>query len=111
MRYSWGDDIGHFMNIMSIPPPRDATIKNCMVVEYIGKDDGSGQWKCATDTASHCPHITVAHQSLQQHVQRDMGAKDSNNDLPHVEGWHFSFHKLFSQYADVICGLFQHDEY
>ena len=71
---------------MSIPPLRDATIKNCTVVEYIGKDDGSGVWSCALDTTvSYCPHIAIAKTSLQQHIQKDMNAKDVN-PIPHVEG-------------------------
>ena len=84
-RYPWGDDNDHFMNIMSIPPPRDVTIKNCTVIEYIGKDDGSGKWSCALDSMADCPHITIARRSLQQHIQKDMNAKDVN-PRPHIEG-------------------------
>lgn len=85
LRYPWGDGINQFMNVMSIPPPRDATIKNCTVVEYVGKNDGSGKWSCALDTMSDCMHITIARRSLQQHIQKDMNAKDMN-PTPHVEG-------------------------
>ena len=67
------------MNVMSIPPPKDATIKNCTVVEYTGKNDGSGVWRCALDTTSlNCVHISIARRSLQQHIQKDMNAKDMN---------------------------------
>ena len=88
LRYPWGDSNEEFVNVMSIPPVRDATIKNCTVVEYTGKNDGSGRWRCALDTtSSKCAHITIARRSLQQHIQKDMNAKDTNDTaLSHVEG-------------------------
>lgn len=87
LRYPWGEASDEFVNVMSIPPPKDATIKNCTVVEYTGKNDGSGRWKCALDTSFNCPHISIARRSLQQHIQKDMNAEDTNvMATTHVEG-------------------------
>jgi hypothetical protein len=68
------------MNLFSVLP-RGAylSVKNRVVVEHTGKDDGDGEWKCYKDLkATDCVHIVDARHMLQKYVQGDPHAMDPN---------------------------------
>jgi hypothetical protein len=58
---------GYHTNLFSvISRTAYPTIKNRVVVEYVGDDVGSGTWKCFKDpTVVGCVHITEARSLLQ----------------------------------------------
>ncbi|KDR65237.1 hypothetical protein GALMADRAFT_50349, partial [Galerina marginata CBS 339.88] len=69
-------------NVFSVPSPGVLeSIKNRAVVEHFGDDTGSGVWRCSKDpNIRNCRHILFARDSLQQHVQMDHLATDTNTE-------------------------------
>jgi hypothetical protein len=54
-------------------------MKNRVVVEHIGNDDGDGEWKCYKDLkALDCIHIVDARHTLQKYLHGDPNATDPN---------------------------------
>ncbi|PPQ69415.1 hypothetical protein CVT26_002453 [Gymnopilus dilepis] len=55
------------------------SVKARAIVEHCGEDSGIGTWKCSRDpNQNNCCHISAARDSLQQHIQLDLSAKDVN---------------------------------
>jgi len=55
------------------------SIKNRVVVEHIGDDEGGGEWRCCKDSkATDCIHIGDARHTLQKYLQGDPNATDPN---------------------------------
>src|SRR5258705_11600709 len=54
-------------------------MKNRVVVEHLGNDDGDGEWKCHKDSkALGCVHIVGARHTLQKYLHGDANATDPN---------------------------------
>ena len=69
------------LNLFSVPAPRNSTVKNRAVVEFLGMDDGTGSWKCLEEpNRENCLHILAARHSLQQHIRADKNARDLGAD-------------------------------
>jgi len=71
---------GSYVNIFSVLIGSEySTIKNRVVVEHTGNDDGNGRWRCYKDTrATNCDHIVNARHSLQKYLNGDASARDSS---------------------------------
>lgn len=72
-----GSQNGVYVTTFSVPPSAGmtCTIKQRAIVVHEGDDQGGGMWTCSKDRgALQCPHITKAKDSLQQHLQGDVGA-------------------------------------
>lgn len=69
-----------FINLFSIlAQGSHPTVKNRVVVEHTGNDDGDGEWKCLKDTtALSCVHIVDARHTLQKYLQCNPNATDPN---------------------------------
>ena len=70
----------HYINIFSVLAGSDyPTIKNRVVVDHTGTDDGNGTWKCFKDIRMvSCPHILIARHCLQKYINADPSATDLN---------------------------------
>ena len=70
----------HYINLFSVFPQSPyPSIKNRVVVEHIGDDNGNGSWRCFKDSrATHCIHIVDARHSLQRYLHGDPNARDPN---------------------------------
>lgn len=56
-----------------------STIKNRVVVENTGNDEGFGEWKCHKDSrTTECVHIVDARHALQRYLHGDPNATDPN---------------------------------
>jgi len=56
-----------------------STIKNRVVVENTGNDEGIGEWKCHKDSrTTECVHIVDARHALQRYLHGDPHAMDPN---------------------------------
>jgi hypothetical protein len=70
-----------FVNYFSVPSLGNRpSIKNRVIVEHRGDDEGGGTWKCLKEpSASSCTHIVQARNALQRLLSGDPAATD-----PHV---------------------------
>lgn len=72
------------MNLFSVLSSNsNPSIKNRVVVEHTGTDDGNGEWKCCKDSkAIDCLHIVDARDTLQKYLQGNPNATDPNAKHP-----------------------------
>ena len=78
-----------FINLFSVLTHSEyPTIKNRVVVEHTGNDNGDGTWRCLKDTRmTTCPHILGARHCLQKYINADPNATDRNaNEVPREQG-------------------------
>ena len=70
----------NYVNLFSVLVPSDyPSIKNRVVVEHAGNDDGDGTWRCFKDTRMvTCFHISLARHCLQKYLNGDPDAMDRN---------------------------------
>jgi hypothetical protein len=69
-----------FINLFSVfSRSAQPNIKNWVVVEHMGNDDGDGEWRCCKDPkTTNCVHIVDARHTLQKYLQGDPNATDPN---------------------------------
>lgn len=69
-----------YVNLFSVLSRTEyPSIKNRVVVEHTGRDDGDGEWSCYKDSKAHeCAHIVDARNTLQKYLQGDPNASDQN---------------------------------
>jgi hypothetical protein len=67
-----------YVNLFSVlPQGSHSSVKNRVVVEHNGNDDGDGEWKCYRDSKSFdCVHIIEARHTLQKYLHGDPNATD-----------------------------------
>lgn len=68
-----------FINKFSVPTPGNPQMYSRAFVSHQGPNTGGGIWRCSKDRAeTHCLHIKKARDKLQQLLQKNPNAKDSN---------------------------------
>ena len=91
------DDV--YVNLFSaLPRGTYPSIKNRVVVEHTGNDDGEGRWKCYKDSkAIDCTHIVDARHTLQKYLHGDPNATDPNAQ----DGAHQGITDLYGGYISL----------
>jgi hypothetical protein len=72
----------NYINLFSVLAQSEyPTIKNQVIVEHTGSDNGDGEWRCFKDARMvTCPHILRACHFLQKFINADPSATDRNID-------------------------------
>lgn len=90
-----------YINLFSVlSRSAQPNIKNRVVVEHTGNDDGDGEWRCCKDPkATDCVHIVDARHTLQKYLQGDPNATDPN-----------ARHGAFQGMTELIAKLYLTEE-
>jgi hypothetical protein len=65
--------VNHFSVCIDGPP---LTVKNRVVVMYVGPDTGFGNWRCSHNGVNSCGHITKCHAYLGQLLKANHGTNN-----------------------------------
>ena len=90
-----------YINLFSVlSQSAQPNIKNRVVVEHMGNDDGGREWRCCKDPkATDCIHIVDARHTLQKYLQGDPNAEDLN-----------ARHGAFQGMTELIAKLYLTEE-